>query len=47
MIQFSDAELYNQLRYFAYLFDVEKAAKAATGKRHGTSFHFPFKVAQR
>lgn len=33
--QFSDAEMYNQLRYFAYLFDVEKAAKAATGQRRG------------
>ncbi|KAI0796194.1 hypothetical protein C8Q75DRAFT_863184 [Abortiporus biennis] len=29
--EYSDALLYNQLRYFSYLFDVEKALKAAAG----------------
>jgi DNA polymerase alpha subunit A len=29
--EYSDVELYNQLRYFAMLFDPDKAKKAATG----------------
>lgn len=32
--EYSDVELYNQLRYFAMLFDPEKAQKAATGSAH-------------
>lgn len=45
--------MYNQLRYLAYLFDVEKAAKAATGKRHGAiaflshPIYHPFIVIER
>jgi len=29
--EYSDASLYNQLRYYSFLFDAEKAVKAATG----------------
>lgn len=29
--EYSDVELYNQLRYFAMLFDADKAQKAAIG----------------
>ena len=37
--EYSDVELYNQLRYFAMLFDPDKASKAATGSAHfGTRF---------
>lgn len=39
--EYSDVELYNQLRYFAMLFDPEKAQKAAMGSAHsGTRFFF-------
>ena len=41
--EYSDVELYNQLRYFAMLFDADKAKKAATGSaRLGTRSLFPF-----
>ena len=33
--QYSDAELYTQLRYFAYLFDGEKAIDSAVGPVKG------------
>lgn len=32
--EYSDIELYNQLQYFAMLFDPEKATKAALGSAH-------------
>ena len=31
LLQYSDTKLYNQLRFFKYLFDREKAIKAANG----------------
>ena len=41
--EYSDVELYNQLRYFAMLFDPDKARKAAIGSAHlGTRVHLLF-----
>ena len=34
LFEYSDAELYNQLRYLAMLFDPEKAKRAAIGSVH-------------
>lgn len=31
--QYTDAQLYDQLRYYAYLFDVEAAKKATKGTK--------------
>lgn len=35
--EYSDMELFNQLRYFSYLFDGEKAIKSASGSSHAGS----------
>ena len=32
-LQYSDARMYNQLRYYAYVFDVEKAVAGAPGPK--------------
>ncbi|KAJ7574363.1 hypothetical protein C8J56DRAFT_839134 [Mycena floridula] len=32
--EYTDAQLYTQLRYFSYLFDMEKAVKASTGTQY-------------
>jgi DNA polymerase alpha subunit A len=39
--QYGDIELYNQLRFFSYLFNAEKAVKAAQGTtKHGRFSRF-------
>lgn len=39
-IEYSDASLYNQLRYYHFLFNAEKAVKAAMGtSKLGTNWH--------
>ncbi|KAM6489911.1 hypothetical protein JOM56_014723 [Amanita muscaria] len=35
--EYTDMELFNQLRYFSYLFDGEKAIKSASGSSHAVS----------
>ena len=41
-LQYSDAQLYTQLRYYSHLFDVDKAIRsAASGKRQGMLVRAP------
>ena len=34
LLQYSDTQLYNQLRYYAYLFDGEAALRCSRGAKH-------------
>jgi hypothetical protein len=41
-LQYTDLQLFNQLRYFAYLFNGEKAKKSASGSTDlGNSILYP------
>ena len=40
MVQYSDAMLYDQLRYFFFLFDIEKARASNPGTRRSPYTHF-------
>lgn len=44
MIQYSDLQLYNQLRFFAFLFNGEKACQAIRQDKKGMSFSSPIRV---
>ena len=44
-IQYSDASLYNQLRYYSFLFNAEKAVKAAVGTSKLCMYLYSFRSA--